>query len=98
MQSCKSPTESHYTITKRYVINYHNLKLRYPKRNASTECSYQHQTENVSKKAGLLSFLNTKILISKYFSTLRKTILGGNMKSRDKRIIGITFHQSGPSL
>lgn len=102
MWACKSPTESLHTITKSHLINHHNLKLKYPKRNAFTECITELSSSKLKiwAKTGFLGFLKAKILISKYFvSTLKKYIFRGkHMKSRDRRIIGIIFHQSGPSL
>lgn len=86
MRSCKSPRESHYTITKKHLIHHHTWQLRYPKRNPSTECITELSTSKLKIEAKP-GFLKANILISKYFvSTLRKnTFMGKHMKSRDKK-------------
>lgn len=46
-QFCKSLTESHFTIAKGQLINHHNLKLTYPKRNSFTDCIIELSTSKL---------------------------------------------------
>lgn len=98
MWACKSPTESLHTITKSHLINHHNLKLKYPKRNAFTECITELSTSKLKiwAKTGFLGFLKSDFNFEILCFYFKKYIFRGkHMKSRDRRIIGIIFTNQG---